>query len=101
MVEVLHLYPVDDNGPRRAFDAANDDGGWAGLVTYEAGWEPPRIYVFVDRADPLGDSYAVRTGQPEEIIDDASCTALIIKALTGMPTRPIGLWTAEGFQKFE
>ncbi len=100
-VEVLRLGPYDEERRQREFDATNGDGGWEGLVRYDDHWDPPRIYVAVDRRDPHGDSYACRPGQLEEIIDDETATALIVRALTGMPYRPIGYWTASGFTPIE
>lgn len=94
-VEVLQLYELETEGPQagkqRGFDAADGDGGmWQGCIRLELGWEDgPRLYVCVDREDPLGDSYACRPGRIEEVTDDILATKAITRALTGMPTSRI------------
>lgn len=87
MVEVLKLYELE--GKRRAFDSTDGVEVTAGVVEFvPEGFEQPRTYVFVDREDPLGDSYAMKHGGCiEELADDAKIIEIICKGLDGMPGR--------------
>jgi hypothetical protein len=97
-IEILKLYELE--GRRRAFDVSNGTLIIAGVVSLDTGWEDgPRIYVYIDREDPHGNSYAVKpSGSIEELQDDETFSALVIQALRHMPL-PAGrtrYFTAEG-----
>jgi hypothetical protein len=84
-IEILALYELQHDG-RRAFDATDGIQVIAGVASHDPdGFDQPRTYVYVDREDPLGDSYAVKIGTPEELSDDVTFSALIVGALRHMP----------------
>jgi hypothetical protein len=86
-VELLNLGPVDKTGRRRSFDASDGGSGiWRGVLSYDGGWKPPRLYVFTDRDDPLDAPYACRPGELAEVTDAERAAQVIIGGLTGMPT---------------
>lgn len=78
-VEVIMLGEFDPERNSRIFDAvAHERFYWQGLLKFEdyRNWGP-RIYVYSDRLDPLGDDYGVKPGTLE-VVKDAGLARLAI-----------------------
>lgn len=98
-IGVLKLY--EPKGRNRDFDAADENEIINGVVQFVPdAFDEPRTYIFIDRTDPLGDSYAMKHGGGlEEIADDQAVTDMVVKALRSMPTRSRGqvsAWDRDG-----